>query len=422
MGSINPDVVVVGGGPIGLWTAIQVKASTNKNVLVLEKYKEYKRADINLRIAAASLKGLPNIESLKPLKLLASKWGNKSVPIKQLEEELEKCAHDLGIKILKGAVAEPKTLHQQYPSAKVFIGADGARSSVRKELFGDQFRFNNPLQYIVQAQYKIQTPLELDHGSYQKAKQITKTYIQQKFAGNLITQIIRPLANNESQVTLRIFVDESTYKKMANATFSNPYYFEKDLIKIPDELRETLIKWWGSQSDHKILAEAEKTNKITVIPLASYASKEAFIVTKNERRPPVVTALVGDALQAFPFFRAINNGFLNGTKLAECVKNAFKELETAKEGAEDKAYRGFTASFNSYSRYTAVRAFIERWRALFKNMFIVLSNFWFKHVSSSPLEVVKWTQDEKKKFYEQGSKIWAQLTKSAPPQLLPLSP
>ncbi len=32
-----PDVVVVGGGPIGLWTAIQTKVLTNRNILVIEK-------------------------------------------------------------------------------------------------------------------------------------------------------------------------------------------------------------------------------------------------------------------------------------------------------------------------------------------------------------------------------------------------
>ena len=95
----SPDVVFVGGGPVGLWTAIQTKLLTNKNILIIEKYLEYKRADIRLNIDSSSFAGVPDYE---PLKALIQKWGGRVVPIKEMEEALTKCAHDfLGIKFLK---------------------------------------------------------------------------------------------------------------------------------------------------------------------------------------------------------------------------------------------------------------------------------------------------------------------------------
>jgi 2-polyprenyl-6-methoxyphenol hydroxylase-like FAD-dependent oxidoreductase len=264
--SLHPDVVVVGGGPVGLWTAIQTKILTKKDILVIEKYTEYKRADIRLNINTSSLSGIPDYE---PLKKFVQKWGNKAVPIKEMEDELIKCAYDLGIEIIRGKTVNPKQLQEQFPTARVFIGADGARSAVRKEIFGNQYKFNTPLQYLVQARYMIKTPIEYDlpDSSFERVRRVAENYSKQKFAGHLIIQNIIPRENGLSEVILRIFIQEKTYREMADATFSNPYYFETDLDKVPDVLRDTLIKWWGTH-DQDIITDVIKTNKLTVIPLA----------------------------------------------------------------------------------------------------------------------------------------------------------
>ena len=422
----NPDIVVIGGGPIGLWTAIQTKLLTKKEVLIVEKYSEYKRADIRLSIDNSSLSGIPHYE---PLKKLVKEWGNHTVPIKVMEDELTKCAHDLGIRIIKGEAADPIRIQERYLTARVFIGADGARSTVRKELFGDQYKFNTPLQYIAQVQYLIKTPkTETENGdsSYEIVKNVADTYIKQKFAGHLITQNIRPLENGRSQVTLRIFIDEKTYKEMADATFSNPYYFEKDLDKVPDLLRDTLIKWWGTQYNQDIITDSEKANKVTVIPLASYAAKEVFKVTekKNDSKDRIVTALVGDASQAYPFFRAVNNGLLLGTRLAKCIAKAFEALDKAEEknaspNAAEKGRRAkiFASYFNSYSRYSTRRAYIERIKAFVKNLFIVFSNNWIKISSRVPWQSVRMDLEEQIKCYQRGADLWEKLSGTKPPPL-----
>ena len=414
--SLTPDVVVVGGGPIGLWTAVQIKASSEKQVLVAEKYTDYKRTDIHLKISAASLKGLPNLKSLDPLKKLTKEWGDKTVPIKTLEEELVKCAHALGIQILKGHIIDPKTLHQDYPTAKVFIGADGAKSSVRKEIFQDEHKFNTPLQYIVQVQYKIKQEnheKKIKNNAFdtsiQSVKKAKEKYLQQKFAGHLITEIIKPLENKESLVTLRIFVDESLYKEMAGATFSNPYYFESDLVSIPKKLKKILIKWWGCKKNHTIISSALKTNKLTVIQLASYASKKAYVVSKNANGRPIVTALVGDSLQGFPFFRSFNNGFLNGTKLAEVVDHSFQLLAKSNNNPEE-ANKAFKNSFKAYSRYTSLRGTIERIKAFVKNLFIRIVNQWIKLSGLVPWQTVKWSKNKRKKYMARGKEVWNKLT------------
>ncbi|MGL5263214.1 MAG: hypothetical protein ACRDAI_01340 [Candidatus Rhabdochlamydia sp.] len=200
--SLHPDVVVLGGGPVGLWTAIQTKILTKKDILVIEKYTEYKRADIRLNINTSSLSGIPDYE---PLKKFVQKWGNKAVPIKEMEDELIKCAYDLGIEIIRGKTVNPKQLQEQFSTARVFIGADGARSAVRKEIFGNQYKFNTPLQYLVQARYMIKTPIEYDlpDSSFKRVRRVAENYSKQKFAGHLIIQNIIPRENGLSEVILR---------------------------------------------------------------------------------------------------------------------------------------------------------------------------------------------------------------------------
>lgn len=422
--TFNPDIVVIGGGPVGLWTAIQAKLLTRKEVLVVEKYMEYKRADIRLNIDASSFSGAPHH---LPLKKLIEKWGNRAVPIKEMELELTRCAHESGIKIINGKAADPKRLQEDFPTAKVFVGADGAKSTVRKELFGDHYLFNTPLQYMAQVQYMIKTPSHEDEGvgSFQKIKQAAESYTKQKFAGHLVTQSIRPKENGLSQVTLRIIIDEQTYRNMADATFSNPYYFETNLDRVPNVLRDTLIKWWGTQTNQEIVGDLKMTNKMTVIPLASYAAKEVVKVTEKQDAPgeQVVTAIVGDAAQAYPYFRAVNNGFLLGTKLAQCIGRAFDTLRkatnltTAQEKQRNK--KMFATSFKPYSQYATYRAFLEHTMASMKNFFVSLSNLWIKTSPSSPFESIRLDDEEQKKSYQKGADIWEKLSGIKPPPFSP---
>lgn len=394
--NMKPDVVFVGGGPVGLWTAIQTKWLTGRNVLVVEKYEEYKRADITLNIAATSLKGIP--EEHQTLKNLTTKWGNKAVPIKEMEDELTRCASNMGIRIIKGVTVDPKTVQNQYPNARVIVGSDGARSGMRTEVSGDQYKFNTPLQYLVQVQYIIETPDKVsEDSSLHKIKAQADSYIKQKFAGHLITENTKSLGNGQSKVSLRIFVDKQTYDDMAQATYRTPYYFQEDLSKVPPKIQDTLIKWWGTHNNLKIVKDnenTEKTNKITVIPLASYAAKDVVKVHEDGK----VTALVGDASQAFPFFRAINNGFILGTELAKTIGKAFEQKDPKKFGLQ----------FNSYSTYSTYRAYVERIKASFKNLLIVISSFWIKASGNSPFQVSAVTDEEG--CYKKGAAIWKELS------------
>jgi hypothetical protein len=229
------EIVIVGGGPVGLWTAIQMKARTNKNITIVEKYNEYQRADIRLNISASSLGGIPDDAGLKEL---VKEWGDRTIPIKTMEDDLAKRAHELGIKILTGQAADPNILPIQFPAAKLFVGADGAKSIVRQHISGEDYKFNTIQQHCVQVQYIINpNQREMFDTSIEIMGAYSESYRTQKFAGHLIRETITLQWDGTSKVTLQIFVDENTFEGMKDASFKIPYYFEMQVHKLQSALR-----------------------------------------------------------------------------------------------------------------------------------------------------------------------------------------
>jgi 2-polyprenyl-6-methoxyphenol hydroxylase-like FAD-dependent oxidoreductase len=137
------SVLVVGGGPAGLATAIEA-AESGAQVTLIEKRTSYTRNRL-LFLFESSLTLLDrwkvNIPQMKIADLGdAGKFG--SVSINHLEEGLAARAHELGIQKIHGefkrleknraVIATPgRETHLSYD---ILVGADGAHSLVREEL------------------------------------------------------------------------------------------------------------------------------------------------------------------------------------------------------------------------------------------------------------------------------------------------
>lgn len=398
------EIVISGGGPIGLWSAIQMRVLTGKRIVVLEKHSHYQRSDIRLQLDPASFKGIPYDPGLNAL---VADWKQKKVvPIKEMEEGLARRASELGIRIIRGHTVIPEDLPHQFPNSKIFIGADGARSEMRKKYFNDQFRFNTTLQHIVQVQYVASTRPPEVPGTVLRVQNFMEKYSTQKLAKHLIQEAVRPLPDGKSHVTLQIFVNKGTYEAMSDASFRAPYFFDTDLHRLPKPVADALIKWWGVRElkhGEIIEAEAGRLNKITVIALGSYASREVVKVIDGK-----IFALAGDSGSAFPFFVAINNGLKLSTELARCAAAAFAKNVSQPHQPLDRSY------FNSYSRYATWRAYVEYIKAYVKNIFLVLYNIWIKVSSLVPWQTVKWSQGRKAEIMNVGKATWVRLTGHQP--------
>src|SRR5690348_13576714 len=120
-------VVIVGAGPVGLYTAIQLKLyNPDIDIEILEKYSEYQRKHVVKVDKDPFADSHPHPEFQA---LLATLEG--AVSTAHLEKTLKEYAVKLGIKIKNETVHSCQDLAKQYPDVDMFIGADGAHSIVR---------------------------------------------------------------------------------------------------------------------------------------------------------------------------------------------------------------------------------------------------------------------------------------------------
>lgn len=131
----NPDVIFIGAGPVGLWSAILLKKRMPAlNIMMKEKNAEPSRTQV-LHIDKTCFKGSNEEHELAVFVSSLS----SSVKILDLEKQLRLFAESLGINIVSENITNCQTqIFDRYPETKVFIGADGARSIFRKEIFGTE--------------------------------------------------------------------------------------------------------------------------------------------------------------------------------------------------------------------------------------------------------------------------------------------
>ncbi len=330
------SIVFVGGGPVGLWTAIQTKLQSppNTDIVVLEKHAEYLRSH-TLRIDPSSFGKIPENSPLAPL---VERWKKmRYVPTKEIEGSLQKLAHELGIRTLLRDVKDPMQLSAEFPDARLFVGADGSHSLIRKTIFNDEMQYRNDFQYIAELKY-----LASQTRPFSKKESLKVSSELQELTSD---HVGRAEGNEPIPVTCRIFIDEKTFNELKDeATFQHPLSIEdldrKPHLKLAKQIKELL-----QQKKEKLGEEIiPGTFRATVTRLGSYASK-TFVRDMQGR----TWALVGDAAFGVPFFRSFNNGILCGTKLAETIakqvlrpSRSFREYEnyaqTLWKSQNSKAY------------------------------------------------------------------------------------
>lgn len=137
-------VVVIGGGPTGLSAAIEAKAA-GADVVVVEKRDQYTREN-TLFLPSGSLALLEKWGAMVPKmqRLFLKEEKRGFVLIKDLEEDLAKRVHELGILVLRGefkdfvdaeklAVIDCSGEKIELPY-DILVGADGMHSRVREKL------------------------------------------------------------------------------------------------------------------------------------------------------------------------------------------------------------------------------------------------------------------------------------------------
>lgn len=377
----NPDVVFVGGGPVGLWTAAQTKLlNKDLKIVVLEKHEEYQRKHI-LNISTSSLKGIPDHAGFK--ELAKEIKANNNIRTNDLEARLKKIAQDLGIEIRKEHVQEPEKLKESFPNTKLFIGADGSHSRVRETIFDGELSIEENLQYIAEVKYEV-------HGQGRKMHGLKQKYPTQKLMKSVTTEHIGTESNGITPITLRLFINKETYEKMAPASFKNPYHFATHQEVIHKKLKENIMIWLNAKEQVLEEQRVKGSEKITVTRLSIYASKTFVKQVDN-----ATWCLVGDAAFGVPFFRSLNNGLLSGTKLAKAISKSFAVKQAFSELNQGGHVCKPLAQYASYvKRLSGHETFVARIKNLFIRFYL-----WFVKISSIvPWQVNKWSEARALRF------------------------
>jgi flavin-dependent dehydrogenase len=303
-------VLIVGAGPVGLFTAIEAKLhNPDLEIKVLERNEEYSRHHI-LRLEKESL-----VNSLVYQQYPAVRVLNGFVPTSDIESTFLEIAQNLGIVIERGIkVADSNSLLKQYPSAHTLIGADGAHSVIRKQIFKDEKKIDTNLQYIVELKYKAKNKTSrLPVATYGPALGQVPY---------LLTENVGKEKNGETPVSLFIFVDEPTYneiREQKGLQLSNL----KPSSKRKTKLLNTIRPWLSLRKealDEEMILGSEQINGVAlnIFQSASFA--------KNHDGRNVY--LVGDAAAGVPYFRALNAGLLAAAITAKTIAlNTEPDLE-----------------------------------------------------------------------------------------------
>lgn len=313
----KPDVIFIGAGPTGLWTAIQLKLhSPNLNILMFEKYSEYTR-NRNVFVEASSFSNShPNLRFQEVIAEFPGK-----VTLNNMEDKLLAFAKTLGIEIRNEEIQQCENLKSRFPDVKVIVGADGSKSLVRKQIFNDELVADYNVSYLVEVKYKITGT----------ARKLSKTALFAAIARSeyYFTEEISKQINGESTVSLRLIVDEATYNALPNINFKNPGLIDDEMQNKSPQLYTTIKNWLRARGNESYIDGHEL--KLNKIKLDVYQARD---VVKNVEDGPS-WALVGDAAFGLPFFRSLNSGLLNGSQLA---LNIHKYLKAEEPDLNNYAY------------------------------------------------------------------------------------
>jgi hypothetical protein len=305
---MNPRILFVGAGPVGLMTAIQTKLHyPNLDIIMLEKYTEYKRKHA-LQLAQSSFADAHPDEEFQ--KLIHSL--DRDIRTNELEDKLLVFAKNLNIKIDYTAVSDCNKLIEQYPDVNIIVGADGSHSIVHQQVFNHQYQLQKTMQYIVELKYEVE-------GKARPLNIFTEIGPTKSFSKHYVSEYVGHEKQGKTPLAIRIFVDHATYESMKEATFKSPYNLEKiDQIKEDNNhlaaLNKSIQAWLLARRNLANENRIEGSERITITNLPIYAS-EHFVKESMGR----TWFLVGDAAFGVPYFRSLNNGILCSSQLAKAI-------------------------------------------------------------------------------------------------------
>lgn len=346
---MNIDIAVVGGGPIGCWTALQIKKrDPDARIAIYERRPVYQRDHV-LSIAkeslfqwskndednAAFLEAIFNAQytcsiawglnngAKKEEVTLANRPHNRfsywaalppvlDIRAVDFENILKEECKRVGIDFIYQGIKTPEEIMDRHPECTKFIDATGANSKLRLALLGQDCLI----------QRDIFPSLDFNYASHGQARYLrVNTYDK---LGHVYAENIGLEDNGKSSVNIRMIVSKKDYDTLPKATFKDP------LVLTPDSaewdllvrsriygrtLKQDFYDLQALRHQHANENPTDASVKMTKVYLSKYRAKKFAIEVEHDGKR-CSWFLVGDSPMGMPFYRSVNSGIIMGAQLA----------------------------------------------------------------------------------------------------------
>jgi 2-polyprenyl-6-methoxyphenol hydroxylase-like FAD-dependent oxidoreductase len=325
--SVETDVVIVGGGPIGLAHAWGIKRiNPQLKIVVLEKYEEYQRKHTLVMEHKQLQKlmkstGTENDPALS--KLLSDLKTDPHIRTNILEGIFKQLATQSGVEIVIGAVKN-ETIEQQifkkYPQARLIIGADGTHSVVSHSLFPKDNQVKYEFDYVLQLRYEI--------NGQQKSEAIDSVNFYQHMArhGLIANEYVGHFAEGKTPVTMQMMISKQVYEDLKTATSKDPIKLFSDKnsnpVKIPSEIKTFITNYITYKIEHchsKDQVIEKESIRISVNEAPATHARRVIHTSQDK-----TVALVGDASLGLSYFKGLNAGLESAAQLLFTLGPAIK--------------------------------------------------------------------------------------------------
>jgi 2-polyprenyl-6-methoxyphenol hydroxylase-like FAD-dependent oxidoreductase len=308
------NIVIIGAGPVGLWTALQIKKRMRSvDIVMYERHTTYQRSHV-LRLDHWSLllysrKNRNPSEQAFYKEVTGKRVGGvqlgfaKSLYIRtnDLEAALREYALREGVVIKYRKIQDVSEAERLHPECTIFIASDGAHSPLRQELLGVDALKRFDLQHVVEMKFE-------EEGERRKFD-MRQTWAFNRQLQFTASDHVGRKKGAMTPVTLRLLLDKETYSNLPEMSFKSPCGV--DAPGLPATVRadlETYLRFRTQKLGTRYIAGSVKLSKLV---LSMYVARR-FGIRKSDK----AWFLVGDAAMGVPYFRALNCGMMLGSRLA----------------------------------------------------------------------------------------------------------
>jgi len=316
------EIIIVGAGPIGLWTAVQIKLQNpDIKIVFKEKYTAYKRLH-TLKLEHSALAGCKEDDDGVIRGLLKQLKQNPHIRTDVLEDDLLRLARKLGIEINYEKVENVERIWDEFPEAAMVIGADGVNSQVREQIFGANNVHKTPLAYSAQIKYFVNEDTGFSGNSW-------VTYPLLKQSNFLSFVSVGKKQNGKTPVTIQHIIDKPTYEAIKGHNFNNPVRLFVDNLDemLPEALRQDIKTHVGIRLANNEDIFVESVN-LTATELPQQRC-DKVVLFQNDR----CHALIGDAALGLSFFKGMNSGLQLATQFSKEIIKHWEQIIARDETA-----------------------------------------------------------------------------------------